>query len=117
MINKVRHRRVMMKYLSDQQKHKVRVILALEYLGREHKEDNVRIIQLSMPIPDGIMINWEKKEVTALEVSKNPQSAEKARSYKGSKWDHLMLIQIDDNLKRKKSGYLFRKRVVEPENY
>jgi hypothetical protein len=97
--------------------HHREVLDEVEKLRKENVGKNMEFLEVR-PIPDIIKVDWEKKEINAIEVSRTDQLSKKRISYKNRHdWNHVILIQVEKGAERK-TTYLWRRyrRIYEGSN-
>ena len=71
----------------------------LEKLKEEYSGKDVDVVNLLNPHPDGLLVDYEKKEITAIEISKFDQQGKKRRSYQNCpEWRkrHVLIIRTQE---------------------
>lgn len=95
-------------YTEQKGEHDGQIILKVERLKEENVGKDIEFLTFP-PIPDILQVDWEKRELTAWELSRVNQFSEKSRKYKNSHvLDHVILTQVEKG-KEKKSTFLWRR--------
>jgi len=92
----------------QKEEHDREIILKIERLKEENIGKDIEFLTFP-PIPDILQVDWEKRELTAWELSRVNQFAEKSRKYKSAHvLDHIILTQVEKG-KEKKRAFLWRR--------